>query len=100
MYKKIRLLISQYFYKKSKKKNRRFNKELSLLDIKKYYTKKKDIYLYFHKYFWNNCSEDIRAHREYFVTENRGFGEDAFHSMWYFIFKRIFTKSCFGNWNL
>jgi hypothetical protein len=30
--------------------------------------------------------DEIKEHRKYFV-DGRGFGEDAFHAMWYYIFK-------------
>ena len=30
--------------------------------------------------------DEIKEHRKYFA-DGRGFGEDAFHAMWYYIFK-------------
>ena len=33
--------------------------------------------------FHRTLPEEIRAHRRYFQTEGRGFGEDAFHTMWW-----------------
>jgi hypothetical protein len=33
--------------------------------------------------------EELRAHRAYFTAERRGFGEDAFHTMWSMLFERF-----------
>ena len=92
LYRKIKTLIMKYQYEKSKRNKGRFCKELKIFDINKCNTSKKDIYLYFHKYFWNKCPEEIRNHREYFRRNNRGFGEDAFHAMWYLLFKEFSPK--------
>lgn len=32
---------------------------------------------------------EVRAHRTYFVNDFRGFGEDAFHTMWWRLFRRF-----------
>lgn len=92
MLKKIQHLYSKYLYSKSKIKKKKYYKELKLLDIKRCYTNKKDIYLYFHHYFWNLAPNWLKTHREYFRQNNRGFGEDAFHAMWYFIFQEYSPK--------
>jgi hypothetical protein len=36
----------------------------------------------------------FRDHREFFKKESRGFGEDAFHFVWYRLFKKIHPKRC------
>src|SRR4030095_11685340 len=33
--------------------------------------------------------EFVREHRRYFTAEQRGFGEDAFHTMWYVLFEEF-----------
>jgi len=33
--------------------------------------------------------EELRSHREYFRIDQRGFGEDAFHVMWWKLFRRF-----------
>jgi hypothetical protein len=35
-----------------------------------------------------------RRHREFFVQHQRGFGEDAFHAVWCFIFSQFKPKLC------
>ena len=33
--------------------------------------------------------EELRAHRAYFTRSRRGFGEDAFHTMWFLVFREF-----------
>ena len=37
----------------------------------------------------NNFPATIKAHRDYFVGGHRGFGEDAFHVMWWMLFREL-----------
>jgi hypothetical protein len=46
-------------------------------------------YLYCDYYFDHFLPEIFRKHRAYFAACGRGFGEDAFHTMWYFLFDRF-----------
>lgn len=48
-----------------------------------------DCYIYFLDYFYFKSKKSIFYHRKYFKNNNRGFGEDAFHSMWSFIFYKF-----------
>ena len=48
-----------------------------------------DCVIYFHK----SLPETLRAHRRYFSAARRGFGEDAFHTMWFFLFERFLFKN-------
>ena len=41
------------------------------------------------RYFHHSLPEELRAHRRYFCQSARGFGEDAFHVMWWLIFKEF-----------
>ena len=41
------------------------------------------LHAYAHHYFHHNCPQEIREHRRYFSQHGRGFGEDAFHAMWW-----------------
>jgi len=65
---------------------KKYNIELSLKNVKSHFTSLNEEYLYFHLYFKNLSPEWLKAHRYYFSKEQRGFGEDAFHAMWYFVF--------------
>ncbi|MCX6227024.1 MAG: class I SAM-dependent methyltransferase [Bacteroidia bacterium] len=43
------------------------------------------LYDYMHHYFNYRCLELVREHRTYFKEDHRGFGEDAFHAMWWLL---------------
>jgi len=76
-----------YIY--SKRPQKKFNCELKFEEIKIKFKNNSSIYSYFHHFFWNIAPIWLREHREYFKKENRGFGEDAFHAMWYKIFEEF-----------
>ncbi len=40
-------------------------------------------------YFDRNLPEALRSHRHYFIKSRRGFGEDAFHAMWFLLFREF-----------
>jgi hypothetical protein len=44
------------------------------------------VYAYMHHYFHQRSPKFLREHRDYFSREGRGFGEDAFHAMWWLLF--------------
>lgn len=52
-----------------------------------------ELYLYFYYYFRYRSSTIVKIHRYYFKQDKRGFGEDAFHSMWEIIFKTFLPTS-------
>jgi SAM-dependent methyltransferase len=54
----------------------------SLLDPDAYYRR---AFQDFHR----SLPAELRAHRTYFVNDFRGFGEDAFHTMWWRLFRRF-----------
>jgi hypothetical protein len=47
--------------------------------------------MYFHcvYYFDHFLPDELREHRQYFTKDQRGFGEDAFHSMWFLLFQEF-----------
>jgi hypothetical protein len=42
----------------------------------------------FYSLKFQSLDEDIRNHRYYFRIKGRGFGEDAFHAAWFYVFKK------------
>jgi hypothetical protein len=50
-------------------------------------------YLQCCRYFDRNLPEEARRHRQYFAQERRGIGEDAFHTMWFLLFREFETSS-------
>lgn len=77
----------KFFYSKSKRK--KYNKELSIVDVKKTFPSLNSEYKYFHHYFWNLSPLWLKEHRTYFSKEQRGFGECTFNAMWHLIFKEL-----------
>ena len=47
-----------------------------------------EFYLDCFRYFYFNLPSGIRAHKKYFNKQSRGFGEKAFHSMWYLLLEK------------
>jgi Methyltransferase domain len=45
-------------------------------------------YLDCFRYFHHRLPEEVRVHREWFAS-GRGFGEDAFHTMWAMLFEKL-----------
>jgi hypothetical protein len=86
---KILNYSSEREYKKSQLCNPKYNHDGSLEEILKTYTSRNELYNYFHHHFWNSAPEWLREHRNYFKKDLRGFGEDAFHVMWYFLVKEF-----------
>lgn len=51
-------------------------------------------YRYFYHYFYRRAPALLREHRAYYAQSRRGYGEDAFHAMWWFIFKEERPSQC------
>jgi len=73
----------------SKRKIRNLNKLYHLNEINQLYTTRNLKYKYFHHFFWNLSPNWLQEHRQYFSHDMRGFGEDAFHAMWYLVFSEF-----------
>ena len=89
IYNRLRYELFRLEFSYSKRKRRKYNKEVNIFDIKKIFQSLNSEHQYFHHYFWNLAPNWLKNHREYFSKEKRAFGEDAFHGMWYFIFKEF-----------
>jgi hypothetical protein len=57
--------------------------ERSLTDPTSYYL---DCVRYFQR---SQFPDELKMHREYFLQDQRGFGEDAFHVMWWMLFRKL-----------
>lgn len=93
VFKKVIDFGNKLLYGNSKRRNRLYDKEISIESISKNYSSRRKIYNYYHHYFWNIAPSWLRDHRDYFKNDFRGFGEDAFHAMWYNIFKEFMPKN-------
>ena len=68
--------------------------ELSLSDASSRFATRNSLHAYMHHYFHHMIPVRVREHREYFKVNNRGFGEDAFHSMWYLLLREYRPFNC------
>ena len=50
-------------------------------------------YLDCFRFFHQRLPLELREHRSYFTSERRGFGEDPFHVMWFFLFCEFRPKN-------
>src|SRR5688572_2725632 len=46
-------------------------------------------YLDCFRYFHSALPDELRQHRRYYTSRKRGFGEDAFHVMWFMLFRHF-----------
>jgi hypothetical protein len=49
-------------------------------------------YIYCDYYFRHFLPYEIKKHRQYFIQDQRGFGEDAFHAMWFILLQELKPK--------
>ena len=55
---------------------------------------RKDIYEIMDDFYYQHLPWQFVEHRKYFSKNSRGFGEDAFHSMWYLLFSEFKPVNC------
>ncbi len=82
---KVEKSRKNYYYNRYSKYNPNYNHEFSFSEAVNAYSDRNELYSYMHHYFHHRCPEILRDHRQYFRQENRGFGEDAFHAMWWLL---------------
>jgi hypothetical protein len=81
-----------FAYNRSKKRNEKFDEEIAIEPGSKLNQSPDTAYSYYHHYFWNLSPKWLNDHRDYFRKDFRGFGEDAFHAMWFKIFNEFSPK--------
>jgi len=87
LFKLFKNYLNKFEYRASKKYKPTLDYDINeLKEIWNLSFNRNEVYTYFHHHFWNRIFIELKEHRKYFRINNRGFGEDAFHSMWYFIF--------------
>jgi hypothetical protein len=92
MLSKIKSQLGRLDYHFSKFKIQKYNKMIGIKELDRLCYNRNLKYQYFHNFFWNLAPAWLREHRKYFADGKRGFGEDAFHSMWYFIFSEFHPR--------
>lgn len=78
-------------YRKFKKD---FDIDISLTEAIHRFKHPNKTYHYLHHCFYHLLPRELQEHRYYFSQENRGFGEDAFHSMWWLLMREFRPKHC------
>ena len=83
LFKKYEVLAKRIFFKKSlqriNKNIKNWNNSISNPTL---------FYLDMHRYFFKGLPTDIVNHKNYFRENFRGFGENAFHSMWTIVLRK------------
>jgi hypothetical protein len=67
----------------------RLKRALTLAELQQEHLSRTEVYLYCDYYFDHFLPEEFREHRRFFSTAGRGFGEDAFHAMWFLLFQQF-----------
>jgi len=86
---KLRKPVKNISYNHSKFRQDFSNYNLSIDEIKDATKDRNVLYKFFHQYYWHVAPVWLREHRNYFSQNNRGYGEDAFHSAWYLFIKKF-----------
>lgn len=73
---------------------KKFRRDIPFTAASTDYPSRNDLYAFMHHYFHNLCTADVREHRMYYQQGRRGFGEDAFHAMWFTLLREFQPKQC------
>ena len=71
-----------------------YNLDLSFTEAVALFPERNALYAYMHHCFHHRCPETVRRHRDFFKQEQRGFGEDALHAMWWQLLRQFRPASC------
>jgi hypothetical protein len=71
-----------------------YDVDLSFSEATSRYRSRNRLHAYSHHYFHHFCNDSVREHRQYFSQNGRGFGEDAFHAMWWMLFREFRPVQC------
>ena len=71
-----------------------YSKDISLSEAVSTYSSRNKLYSYMHHYYHHICQKFVSEHRAYYSLEQRGFGEDAFHAMWYLLLRQLKPAKC------
>jgi predicted O-methyltransferase YrrM len=71
-----------------------YGQELSFTKAINQFPERDELYAYMHHYFYHHCPAAVQQHRAYFKQDQRGFGEDAFHAMWFTLLREFKPCQC------
>ena len=86
--------VQIYQERRFDRRQKAYDRELSFSEAVVAFPDPNDLYAYMHHYFRHECPQLLRGHRAYFVQDNRGFGEDAFHAMWFLLNRNSNRQRC------
>ncbi len=86
-------IIWKLNYFRSKQKISKYSHLYTIPEIEHHYKNRNEKYSYFNHFYWHLAPEFLREHRNYYSIDSRGFGENAFHSMWFILFKEFKPKN-------
>jgi hypothetical protein len=69
----------------SKRRMGKYSQRLKVAEIAVRFPTADEQWAYCHHFFWHLAPQWLRDHRAFFAAEQRGFGEDATHGMWYLL---------------
>lgn len=81
-------------YRRASSHQKRFDFDGLLTDTVARYPNVTERYYYFHHLFHHGVPTSLRDHRRYFKQNQRGFGEDAFHAMWWQLLRQFRPRQC------
>jgi predicted O-methyltransferase YrrM len=85
----VRLQLAWY-----SRRQDRFARDLSFTQAALTFQSRSNLHAYMHHYFHHLAQDYLRRHRNYFVQERRGFGEDAFHALWFLLMREFRPHRC------
>ncbi len=71
-----------------------FAQDLSFTEMAIRFPDRNAMYGYVFHYYWHHLSRNLCGHRTYFKQNLRGFGEDAFHAMWWLLLREYQPRLC------
>lgn len=78
----------------SARPQKKFRKDILFTEAAASFPKRNDLHAYMHHHFYNLSPTEVHEHRMYYKRENRSFGEDAFHAMWFTLLREFQPKHC------
>ena len=87
---KIRDAVSRAYH--LRQLDKQLKKPVRLPELLKSTLSRNEQYFHCVYLFDHVLPQEVREHRKYFVQNRRGFGEDAFHAMWWLVFQEFRPK--------
>ncbi len=90
---KVKRIFAGLTHYLSKKYQEELAETIPLKSVMSHFPSLEKQYMFFHHTFWHKLPSSLIEHREYFKKNQRGFGEDAFHAMWYELIREYRPKN-------